>query len=435
MILKQNNSPFIKKENELKVLNDEISLKTKKEEIKQKNDDSSIIIESLYIINSSSINYEEEKKISEEKENKENFNILEFIKIIGRHGNPVECIKEVGKKFFISCGTDGKIIVFNRNFIKMKEKIFYNRVHYISELRHINQSSLDLLACTKDALYLFRINESLNKVYCYSKVEGYSFFQKIDNDCYLISKNGESFLVSNLFSNISLWMREIPFINMHFAGGIQINKYCTVLTSNSIIPYGENKLLVFDYLTKKICYEISGYSFLPSSNGLTVISKNENKILLCACKKYSKFYNNGIFLINFHFDEERGLNAKSIFYDTKDFEVLCFCQIFVNDKFSNRIFEEYKYKYETNYFFVGGFDKRKGVGMIRLYKILDDKDFLDTKIEYIQNIEIEKTNEFKGFRGPISSIIQSKINGKILLTCWDGNIYLFNLPNLHYFNK
>ena len=59
--------------------------------------------------------------------------------------------------------------------------------------------------------------------------------------------------------------------------------------------------------------------------------------------------------------------------------------------------------------------------MIKLYKIIYEKK----KIEFIQDVMIENRN-FKGFNMPISSIIQTRTNGNILITCWDGNVYLFS---------
>ena len=53
--------------------------------------------------------------------------------------------------------------------------------------------------------------------------------------------------------------------------------------------------------------------------------------------------------------------------------------------------------------------------------------------QYIEDIVSEIDNNFKGFKSPISSMIQSKNNGDILISCWDGNVYAFKQPNLEYF--
>ena len=49
------------------------------------------------------------------------------------------------------------------------------------------------------------------------------------------------------------------------------------------------------------------------------------------------------------------------------------------------------------------------------------------EIEFVSNIENEKieNDEFKGFNGAISCIIQSKDDNNILITCTDGYVFLF----------
>jgi hypothetical protein len=122
----------------------------------------------------------------------------------------------------------------------------------------------------------------------------------------------------------------------------------------------------------------------------------------------------------------------------------------------------------TNFFLVGGFDKRKGEGLIKLYKLIGDT--YQKEIEFLQDIEFQKyfkpekeeiisgqsqksddvnnttiflnngidgiENEiFYGFNGAISSIIQSKSSGHILASCYDGKINLFSQINLEMYGK
>ena len=51
----------------------------------------------------------------------------------------------------------------------------------------------------------------------------------------------------------------------------------------------------------------------------------ENKVLLCACKKYIKDQKNGILLVNPQLGENKEI--KNPFYDTGDYEVYCICPI------------------------------------------------------------------------------------------------------------
>ena len=69
---------------------------------------------------------------------------------------------------------------------------------------------------------------------------------------------------------------------------------------------------------------------------------------------------------------------------------------------------------------------------VELYKLITTEKVCDTKIEYILDIVFDIKENFEGFERPISSIIQSKKNGNIIVSCWDGNIYLLTPPNLDY---
>ena len=118
------------------------------------------------------------------------------------------------------------------------------------------------------------------------------------------------------------------------------------------------------------------------------------------------------------------------FYDTNNFEVYCFCPLFEIEK--TNMLNKVK-KIETEYFLVGGFNLSKNEGIIKLYKVKYNIEIEKIEIEFIQDIIIEKKEGkkdsecFKGFKGPISCIIQSS-QGKILVTCYDGNVYLFSEP-------
>ena len=148
----------------------------------------------------------------------------------------------------------------------------------------------------------------------------------------------------------------------------------------------------------------------------------EKQILLCGCKKYFPEQENGILLFNpiLEFKGER----KENFFKTENFEVYCFCPIFEEDKNN-------KYEKETDYFLVGGFDNDKEEGSIKIFKLLYDK----TDIEFIQDIEFLKNTEFDGFKGPISSLIQSKLLGNILATCYDGKVHLLSKVDLDLLKK
>ena len=114
------------------------------------------------------------------------------------------------------------------------------------------------------------------------------------------------------------------------------------------------------------------------------------------------------------------------FIDTKDFEVYCFHQISISNK--NIIFNKEHFFEKTNFFLVGGYDKTKRKGKIRLYEVLN---YENLEVEIIDSIKYDE------FKGPISCINQLGDPEFIILSCWDGNIYFYNLfiPNLYYDEK
>ena len=73
--------------------------------------------------------------------------------------------------------------------------------------------------------------------------------------------------------------------------------------------------------------------------------------------------------------------------------------------------------------------------MIKLYKVIYNKESFETRIQYIQdiNIDIIDNQKIEYFNGPINCIYQSKINGNILDSCYNGKVYLFTSPNIDYY--
>ena len=176
------------------------------------------------------------------------------------------------------------------------------------------------------------------------------------------------------------------------------------------------------------------YSYWKKKKRKWIVYKN--KILLCACKKYTKDQKNGILLVNPNIGNCKRIENE--FYDTNNFEVYCFCPI-LNVEYNNKLkINEEEFKKEikiidTEFFFVGGFDRDKREGIIKLFKIIYGDKIWNTKIQYIQDIIIQEKENFQYFDGPISCINQSKLTGHILVTCYNGNIYLFTSPNMTFF--
>ena len=252
------------------------------------------------------------------------------------------------------------------------------------------------------------------------------------NLLFLIKKEDDYFACYKkevLFYNKSKIINNYPkTIYIEFPkSGIFINDDYLVFKSTNIFI---NELILYNIKHKVEENYIKQYSLVYSSDGL---ASNNSNILLCACKKYTKNQKNGILLIYFK-DILDNIKFDKVFYDTKNFEVYCFCWLLkkknynkVNILTNNSIKGEF-----SKYFLVGGFSKDKNQGIIKLYKVIYSVKFNDIKIEYIHDINIMNSlnKDFRGFKGPISSIIQSNIDRNILITCWDGNVYLFREENL-----
>ena len=245
-------------------------------------------------------------------------------------------------------------------------------------------------------------------------------FEMKKNSYIIIGENGVFHLSNFLFNTNKLTVNKL--LKQPYNSGIRINKNIIALTSNIILANGEDKLIFYNNNTKKISKIIKNYSFIISQNGLSLMELNEkNKILLCACKKYSPQQKNGILLVNPQLEDN--LEVINPFYDTDYFEVFCFCQLFINK--NNIIY--------NNFFLVGGFDNEKAEGVIKLYKLIKEERTCNTKIEFILDIVFESNGNFEGFELPISSIIQSKKTGNIIISSWDGKIYLLTPANLDFF--
>ena len=96
------------------------------------NDSSSIIMESCYIIDSSTLNIKnsniiKDKSLLSNNQNdndpsKINYEITSYNKIIGKHVRQANCIKELKNFYLVSSGTDNKIVLYDLLYRKIEEK-------------------------------------------------------------------------------------------------------------------------------------------------------------------------------------------------------------------------------------------------------------------------------------------------------------------------
>ena len=392
--------------------------------------------------------------------------VLEIVKIIENKSSFNSFIKELINGFFVYMKNDNTLQLLNEKYnpiIEIKDyrdkilsicDIFQDSGRNIEKKKKggelkivlVSNRSLFLTTVDLDKLDTYTKELDVSHIYCFKSIE----MKK--NNYILVGKKCTSYF-TDLF--LSKEPRENRlFEEKSFFNSIKINENVFALVSNKIFPNGEDELMFYNLKKKKLLQnEIKGYSFTMSQNGIELIPKLEaetktNRILLCACKRYTKDQSNGILLVNPQLGDNKEIEEP--FYNTGNFEVNCFCHLFnVKEKIvkkplvplvdeeeiiiypeqdpENLIFEE------TNYFLVGGFDGDKREGKIRLYKIIYGEKSYNTKIKYVQDILFEKKKGIEDFNGAINCLIQSKTTGNILANCYNGNIYLLTPPNLNYY--
>ena len=393
--------------------------------------------------NNNAINSTESATI-ENKEEKYKFFFPKLIKIIGNHKrkkNQSNTEKEYTadfvietSKFFISGGSNNEIIIYSKDssFIKINNPYFPDDWVY----NILEKEENHLLVTQGKKLDLVKVITDNNNSTIYTKLDKNLLFTLKNGQNYIICCHDKVLIYdSNLIERNNFAEGKILLDNYTSKAAIKINNL-VLLKSNKICSMGSDHLIIYSLISYKQIYnKLDEYSFVYSQNGLTLLPINikdeknsqiiNKKLLLCACKKYIKSQRNGILLI-MNFED---INIKTFFLDTRNFEVYCFCPILIYE--TNNILEINNTN--TNYFLAGGFEKEKNKGIIKLYKIIYSYEKSESRIEFIHNIEIINqydSNEFIILKKPISCIIQTSSDEHLLVTCWDGNVYLLTTSNI-----
>ena len=364
-------------------------------------------------------------------EKKKIYSLISFSKFSKCKYNTAEIIKEISD-YVLSAGTND----INNILSKHENNNYEKLVKYEDLILNFEKIDNDniIILCTKNKIYSINLEKVTKKREILNdlKDKNFNFIFKINKDNYVLCQKDKVSIINHLMGKYKEG-NILTISNEYYREGISINNDIFALVSNSVISSGKDILTIYNIHRKKDIKMFKG-SFILSSTGLQkMLYKNENEnkneiLLLCACKKYLKGQKNGILLI--YNLESENVKISHKFYSTDKFEVHCFCPIFnISKKY---IFKTNDNINITNYFFVGGFDTAKIKGSIKLYKInkIKENNKEIFEIKKIQDIMIPKNEQFKGFKGAISCIEQSKRNGDIYITSWNGDVFLFNNLNL-----
>ena len=376
------------------------------------------------------------------------YQILEHYEVIGKHKS-AEFSRELSNGEFLSGGNDKYLYWYDITFALKKKISVENNQHNLYEIKSRNNNNKDeinIISFSEKKINYIRLKPAYNESHIDGKIKNSSVMSVyyLDYKSSLILGQNKLGKFNNQWNSFDSTMETIKNeVNIYFRGGIllrnEFEKYF-ILTSTEIIPKGENIMILYNYTMKKSTTIVEGYSFYPSYNNVCEISQLfqiEKKLILAACQKKENDgqYKNGILAVNLKINGK--IRFSTDFYPTNNFEPYCFCQILKVEN-NNSIYEDISNVNniiikETEYVLIGGFDRDKRQGCIKLYKIgINDEHLI---IKYIQDIYIEQGKNFKGFNGQISSIVQSRTTGNIIITCWDGNVHLFKPPNLEILYK
>ena len=363
--------------------------------------------------------------------------IIAPIEVINNNDNLVDFFMELSNGYFISYGKNNKLIGYDYKYNSHEIENLYECIFNISEKQSDNLNIIEIIVCCVNNIYLIYLHKSncqfnFMKKYQISNMN-YFLCYELKKDHYIVAEESSTIYCEDIFidQNSKSKSSNYKVINIDaFRSGIKINDNMIALTSNSVIPHGQDNLSLYNIETQKTI-KIFGYSYIYGTNGLSLMNIKGKQILLCACKKYFPEQKNGIVIIDLSTMNNEKISKT--FFDTNNIEVNCFCPILdiKNKNMDKCAIENNEYK-ETEYFFVGGFDEEKGEGIIQLYKAFYNIEEYRISIEYLQDIEFKSNNIFKD-EGSITCIKQSKINGNILANCSNGYIYLFSKPNIKYY--
>ena len=359
-----------------------------------------------------------------------------------------EAIEQLGDGIIL-CSIENTINIYDQS-LNLKSSLTFNDLTYICEINtNLREKDItQIVAYSKQYLTIFTINNLKKNITLKKKIKinfSCSFFLDINEDLKLISgENGTKFLDGEFKGKEDYENDKLK--DKTFRSGISIDKNIIALASSKVHNIkGENELVFYNFKSKEIIYEISGYSFAQYPKSLILLPKDKPRILMCPCEKVSdKKKQNGILFINLDILKKTDINQIKndnkeyiFFYNSKNFKINCFCLLFNQPHtIINSINLKNEYKAYNQYFFAGGDEEDSGrsFGKIYLFKIefnnsnfnlLIEGNAIDCEIEADGYHEKNKTID-----QTITSMLLTNKNENLLVIS-GRNVHIFKKPNIN----
>ena len=320
----------------------------------------------------------------------------------------------------------------------------------IDDIAHICQTSensgenkIQYIACSKEFIILFIVES--NKIHEKKRVEmhGCSLIFEIKKNLYLVAGIfGIKVIDGELEEKIEYENNNLK--DKFFRSGIVIDQNIITLVYSDIKDKSDNKLLFYNFNSKQIVYEITGYSFLQSQKSLILFPEEKPRILLCSYEN-ENIKEKGIIFINLDILNKTDSKIKIInnkkefsnyinFYNTENFKSNCFC--FLQRKIVDINNSNKDDKIYVQYFFAGGHeeikedkkdkDKVRIFGQVNLYQMIYNSSKFSIRLEKKQEIKLVD------FEPTIDSMILTKENQNLLINCGQKTC-IYKNPNINYY--
>ena len=320
----------------------------------------------------------------------------------------------------------------------------------IDDIAHICQTSensgenkIQYIACSKEFIILFIVES--NKIHEKKRVEmhGCSLIFEIKKNLYLVAGIfGIKVIDGELEEKIEYENNNLK--DKFFRSGIVIDQNIITLVYSDIKDKSDNKLLFYNFNSKQIVYEITGYSFLQSQKSLILFPEEKPRILLCSYEN-ENIKEKGIIFINLDILNKTDSKIKIInnkkefsnyinFYNTENFKSNCFC--FLQRKIVDINNSNKDDKIYVQYFFAGGHEEvkedKKDKGKIRIFGQVNLYQMIYNSSKF--SIRLEKKQEIKlvDFEPTINSMILTKENQNLLINCGQKTC-IYKNPNINYY--